>query len=92
MRNKYPTLDNRSDLKAIINWCIDVARNRFFDIEDYQNQVTQNPKIYEIVPTSSTDLKGTEKEGDLSVDDSYIYVVANNAGVLEWRRAATSTF
>ena len=44
------------------------------------------------MPSSSTDTIGTEKVGDIAVDNSYFYIVVDNSGTLEWRRVAISSF
>lgn len=91
MRNKFVTLSPKASNQDVIEWCADVARNRDFDVADYQNQVAYNPVIY-AVPASSSDLRGNEKAGDIAVDASYFYIVVDDSGTLEWRRAAIGTF
>lgn len=80
------TLDNLKD------WALQVTRAREDDILDYSEQVTTNTKIFTAIPTSSGDIKGTEKAGDIAVDTNFLYVVVNNSGTLQWQRVAISTF
>ena len=91
MRNLYKTVDYRNEIKDLIGWAIDVTRERQSDLADFNTQVTQNPRIF-TVPASSTSIIGTEKVGDVAADASYLYVAVDNAGAIEWRRVAISSF
>lgn len=91
MRKNYSNIQNEYDIKALSSWAREVTRLRSFDLDDYNNQVAGNPFIYNAPATSST-FVGTEKEGDLAFDASYLYIVVDNAGTLEWRRVSLSTF
>lgn len=91
MRNLYRNINKNAFLEEILDWIRDATRNRRFDLDDYNNQDTTAPKIYN-TPASSSDLRGTEKPGDIATDANYVYVVVNNAGTLQWRRVAISTF
>lgn len=91
MRNNYETLPVRPDQTDILDWIRQVTRERLSDLEDYEQQQAANPRIYS-APTSSSDTIGTEKVGDIAADTSYLYVVVDNSGTLEWRRVAISTF
>lgn len=94
MRDNFPKIDARSNTLDILNWCIAVDRQREFDLEDYDEQVNSNPKIYLFTPVNSTDLFGVEKAGDIAVDADYLYYVIDTTGNgdLEWRRIAGSSF
>lgn len=80
----------------IILWALDVARERQIDLADYNNQIASNPVIFTTAPTSSSDLKGSEKIGDMAFGtDSgteYVYFVVDNGGTLQWQRVALATF
>lgn len=91
MRSQFPVLDFRKTIDDIVFWIEEVSRIRSSDVDDYAVQVRENPRIFS-APTSSTDIKGTEKVGDLAADASYFYVVVDNGGDLEWRRVAISSF
>ncbi len=91
MRRNYDTIRPQSSLQDVIKWIADVTRNRLLDVEDYKYLTTISPEIFS-PPSSSSDLVGTEKAGDMAADTNYLYVVVNNAGTLQWRRVAISTF
>lgn len=91
MRTSYSVLPSKPTENDILRWIADVTRDRANDLSDYEAQQATKPSIYP-VPSSMTDLIGTEKAGDIAVTSGFIYVVIDNAGVLEWRRAALSTF
>lgn len=90
MRTPYKTIPNNASQQDVLNWVIDVTRERQFDLDDYDIQVSSNPKIYP-EPSSSSDIIGTEKVGDIAVGASSLYVVVDNAGTLEWLTVAGST-
>ena len=104
MRDKYKIiaeqkLTESSKIKDVVkainelkNFSRSAARAREFDIQDFDNQIAANPVIFSNTPTSSSDLIGTEKAGDIAVDTSFLYVVVDNAGTLQWQRVAISTF
>lgn len=91
MKSQYGILSHTAKEEEIKRWINDVTRSRQADLTDYDLQEATKPKIYG-VPSSSSDLIGTEKEGDIAVDASYFYIVADNSGTLEWRRVAISSF
>ena len=95
MRTEYPTLNIRPNLDQLADWIRTVTRSRGFDLRDYDDQVANTPRIYP-TPSSSSDLIGTEKFGDIATGtDSgteYIYIVVDNGGTKQWQRAALSTF
>lgn len=92
MQKKYKILSAIPDLNEALDWIRQATREREFDLEDYNNQVSTNVTFYNYTPSSSSDLIGTEKPGDIAVSTSYIYVVVDNAGTLRWQRVATATF
>lgn len=92
MQKKYKTLSANPDLNEVLEWLRQATRERQFDLEDYNNQTSTNPVVYDRTPASSSDLLGTEKVGDIAADTSYIYIVVDNSGTLQWQRVATATF
>jgi hypothetical protein len=92
MQEQYQVLSSDASKEEVVDWINQVARLREDDILDYTNQITVNPVFYTTVPSSSTDLKGTEKQGDMAAEAGFLYVVVNNAGALAWRRVAISSF
>ncbi len=91
MKSLYPILPINTNEDSVIEWIAEVTRERANDLSDYQTQEAVHSSIYP-VPSSMTDLIGTEKAGDIAVTTGFIYVVVDNSGVLAWRRAALSTF
>lgn len=90
-----PILDAKKVADAmdqINSWIISTTRSREIDLQDFDNQQSTNVTFYKDVPASSTDLKGTEQQGDIAADTNYLYVVVDNAGALEWQRVAIATF
>lgn len=91
MRNLYRNININAQMPEILDWIRDATRNRRFDLDDYNRQDTTLPVIFD-APSSSSDIIGTEKAGDISADANFLYIVVDNAGTLEWRRVAISSF
>lgn len=91
MRSQYKVLSLNAQVEDIKRWIEDVTRTRQTDLDDYDIQESSKPKIFD-VPTSSSDLSGAEKAGDIAADASYFYIVVDNSGALEWRRVGISSF
>lgn len=91
MRENYENLPTGATLEEVVLWIQKASRARNFDRQDFDLQQSSRPKIY-VAPSSSSDLVGTEKAGDIAVDTNYLYVVVDNSGTLQWQRVATSTF
>lgn len=92
MQKEYKILPSNAKLTDVLTWIKQATRERAIDLDDYDEQQRTNVMYYNYTPTSSTDLIGTEKAGDIAVDTSYIYVVVDNSGTLRWQRVATATF
>jgi hypothetical protein len=91
MRSLFGVLSRDAESSKIVDWINHVVRERAIDLSDYESQQATKPTIYP-TPTSSSDLIGTEKAGDIATATGFLYVVVDNSGVLEWRRVAISTF
>lgn len=88
---KYRILPSRPEIKDVVFWIEDATRQREIDVKLDLTESQRTPKIFD-VPSTSGDIKGTEKAGDIAVDASYFYVVVDNSGTLEWRRVSISSF
>lgn len=92
MQRRYEVISPRADQDKIIDWIFKATREREIDLQDYDNQVSTNVVFFDYIPSNSNDLLGTEKAGDIAADTSFLYVVVDNAGTLQWQRVATATF
>lgn len=87
-----PILDAKrvaENIQELEKWIINATRSREVDLQDYDNQATTNPVIYD-TPSSGSDLRGTEKVGDIAVDSGFLYVVVDDGGLV-WKKTALST-
>lgn len=90
MKN-FPQPLNEGDIYRAF---LDVVRIRREDVIDYNNldkKFILGRKVSR-VPSSSTDVLDTDREGDVSMTSSYLYVLIDNAGTLAWRRVALSSW
>jgi hypothetical protein len=92
MQKEYKILPVDAKLQDVLTWIRQATRERAIDLDDYDEQQRTNVMFYNYTPTSSSDLIGTEKVGDIAADTNYIYVVVDNSGTLRWQRVATATF
>lgn len=84
MRGKYKNLSQNPSNTEIQEWLRLATRERDLDLEDYERQISYNPFIY-TAPSSSIDLKGTEKVGDEATSGDTLYKVVDDSGNV-WRR------
>lgn len=91
MRDQYPILPSNKTIDDVLKWITEVTRARNSDLDDYNVQQRENPRIYNLTPASAGDLSGNEKAGDIAFDVNFIYIVVDNSGTLEWRKASLST-
>lgn len=95
MRRLYSTLPVAPGITDLIEWAKEVTRERNNDYDDFNVQKSETPRIFE-QPSSSADVIGTEKLGDIATGtDSgteYLYVFVDNGGTKQWQRVALGTF
>lgn len=89
----YPLLGKGSI--ADVNRCLEtVVKQRTQDIKDFdnlQNTYISGRKVGKI-PTGATDISPSDRIGDINYDNSYLYIVINNSGTAEWRRASLASW
>lgn len=71
-----------------------ISQARKEDIEDWNNlpqRFLMGRKVGK-VPSSSGDVSTGDKLGDISIQPDYIYILIDDSGSLEWRRAALGVF
>lgn len=71
-----------------------IARERDNDVQDFNNlpQLLVSGRKVGKVPTDSADVDPTDRLNDINWDESYIYVLIDNAGTPEWRRASLASW
>ena len=89
---EYPTL-SREDLNEILETLKFMIKERKNDVNDFfnlKNVFISGRKVAKI-PTGASDIIVTDRIGDFSFDTSYIYIVVDNTGTAEWRRATLAS-
>lgn len=89
----YPKLTSGT-LDELVKVFRQITQLRRDDIGDFDNLVNifvSGRKVGK-VPTSSTDVATTDREGDMNWDANYFYLAVVSAGVVRWRRIALSTW
>lgn len=91
--NPYPKLGDRTPADVIR--VLEIAvRERTQDIKDFDNLTNtfiSGRKVGKI-PTGAADISPTDRVGDFNYTTSFLYIVVNNAGTAEWRRAALASW
>lgn len=92
----YPKFftDEMTDLKEVIGWIRYVNKERPNDVNDFtnlQNRFMAGRKVAK-VPTGASDVDPSDRVGDFNYDVSYWYILVDNAGTAEWRRAALASW
>lgn len=75
----------------LFDWAVQVTRERLNDVSKIDQLDTTRSRIWP-APSSSTDITGGEKVGDIAADATYLYYVAKSGGSLVWRRISGSSF
>ncbi len=44
------------------------------------------------IPSASNDVASTDRIGDQNYDENYLYILINNSGAAEWRRASLGSW
>lgn len=91
MRTLYAVLSSKPSEQDITQWIADVTRDRANDLSDYETQEAVHPRIYP-EPTSGSDMRGTEKVGDIAVGSHHLYIVVDDGGTLAWKRTALANY
>lgn len=71
-----------------------VQLRNYEDVSDFDNlnqKFILGRKTYR-VPSSSSDVLATDREGDFCVTATFLYILFNNSGTLVWRRTAITSF
>lgn len=90
---EYPFV-NGEDQKSIMNLIRFIVKERKTDVNDFfnlKNVFISGRKVAKI-PTGASDITIADRIGDFNYDTSYIYIVVDNAGTAEWRRAALASW
>lgn len=88
---KYLGSSDPEDIARVVR---DLVRTREQDIIDFNNLPNRfiSGRSVGRVPTSSSDVLATDRVGDASYDNQYIYYLIDNAGTAEWRRINLHSF
>lgn len=89
----YPSLKDKTanSIAAVIDF---ITRQRTFDVTEWNtlpSKYVLGRKVNKI-PTGSADVDPSDRLGDVNYTATYFYVLIDNAGTAEWRRAALSSW
>jgi hypothetical protein len=91
--NNYPILspDKEDDRKELLRH---ITKERYQDIKDFdnlQNRFMAGRKVGKVA-TGASDVDPSDRVGDFNYDDQYFYILIDNAGTAEWRRATLASW
>lgn len=91
MKNYPKELKNQNDVFNLLNY---IVKERINDVKDFDNlkNIFMRGRKVNKVPTSSTDIEVKDNLGDFNYDASYLYILVDNGGSNEWRRAPLQTW
>lgn len=89
----YPSLtpDSPEDQKEFMRFAIRERRNDINDYNNLKNVFMSGRKVGKI-PSGAADVNADDRPGDFNYNASYLYILVDNSGTAEWRRATLSTF
>jgi hypothetical protein len=92
MKN-YPVIDvnNKQSIDELLEF---IVKERKKDVDDFNNltNVFISGRKVGKIPTGATDIDIADRIGDFNYDTSYIYIVVDNGGTAEWRRATLASW
>ena len=90
---EYPSLspDSAEDQKTFMRFAIKERKNDVNDFTNLKNVFMSGRKVGKI-PTGAADVTDGDRVGDFNCNASFLYILIDNAGTAEWRRATLSTF
>lgn len=83
--------DNDDDIELLLRYILKERQNDVKDFDNLNNNFISGRKVGKI-PTGAADVSSSDKVGDFNYDVNYIYIVVNNAGTAQWRRAALASW
>lgn len=93
MRN-WPYFDEGFKYEEAKDWMRQVSNLRKDDIDQFQNlpNILLTGRKVGKVPSASNDVAAEDRLSDFNWTNSYLYILIDNAGTPEWRRATLSSF
>lgn len=87
----YNALTSLDDAKELLRQITNIRKDDITQINNLVNVFISGRKVGK-VPTSSADVDATDRLGDVNWDTSYIYILIDNSGTAEWRRASLGSW
>lgn len=85
---KAETLD---DIKRQMAQICHTRKDDITQINNVQSTFVAGRKVGKI-PVSSMDVSASDKLGDINYDASFLYILIDNSGTAEWRRASLGSW
>lgn len=87
----YWEAEDLQHVKTQIRQICNVRKDDIAQISNLINVFVGGRKVGK-VPSSSIDVVATDRLNDINWDNSYLYILIDNAGTAEWRRAALGSW
>jgi len=90
---KYPLFSDKrpASIIELLTFIVKERRNDVNDFFNLKNIFISGRKVAKI-PTGASDIAITDRVGDFNYDISFIYIVVDNSGAAEWRRATLASW
>lgn len=81
-------------LEDVLRWIRYVNKERPNDVNDFTNlkNIFMSGRKVAKVASGSLDVDPSDRIGDFNYTDQYFYILVNNAGTAEWRRATLASW
>lgn len=87
----YWEATNEQDVRDQLQQITHIRKDDITQIQNLPNVFVGGRKVGKI-PTSSADMAATDRIGDQNYDANYLYILINNSGTAEWRRASLGSW
>lgn len=90
---EYPSLGAGTidDLNRVVRFAV---LERETDVKNFINQkeVFMSGRKVAKIPTGAADVTDGDRVGDFNYDPDYFYILVNNSGTAQWRRASLASW
>lgn len=87
----YWSAETLDDIKEQLRQICNARKDDIAQIQNFTNIFISGRKVGK-TPSSSGDVAATDRIGDQNYDTDYLYILIDNSGTAEWRRASLGSW
>ena len=87
----YWSAENLEQIKEQMRLITNIRKDDITQFQNLPGIFVSGRKVGK-VPSASNDVAATDRLGDMNWDASYLYILIDNSGTAEWRRATLASW